>query len=60
MDTYSSYREPATARSPTERSNWGSRDDGYRGSDRSERGDRNDTFYRGRSPGTLAHKLNAS
>ena len=47
MDAYPGYREPAPARSPTERTSWSGRDDGYR-----ERGiDRADSFYRGRSPG---------
>ncbi|KAF8856785.1 hypothetical protein BDZ45DRAFT_691491 [Acephala macrosclerotiorum] len=51
MDTYSGgYREPPLARSPQERTSWSSRDDGYRAGDRTENS-RNDTFYRGRSPG---------
>lgn len=48
MDTYSGYREPPVPRSPVERSNWGSRDEG-RPAERAT--DRTDTFYRGRSPG---------
>lgn len=46
MDTYPGYREPAPARSPTERTSWGGRDDSHR-----DRGVDRDTFYRGRSPG---------
>jgi hypothetical protein len=49
MDAYPGYREPAPARSPTERTSWAGRDDGYRERDRGV--DRSDTFYRGRSPG---------
>lgn len=49
MDAYSGYREPVPARSPTERTGWAGRDDGYRERDRGV--DRTDTFYRGRSPG---------
>jgi hypothetical protein len=45
MDAYPGYREPAPARSPTERTG----DDVYRERDRGV--DRIDTFYRGRSPG---------
>jgi hypothetical protein len=48
MDTYTGYREAPLARSPTERVNWGSRDEVPRSADRA---DRPDTFYRGRSPG---------
>ncbi|KAL3427625.1 arsenite resistance protein Ars2 [Phlyctema vagabunda] len=48
MDAYPAYREPAPARSPVERSNWGGRDESRRSVDKS---DRSDTFYRGRSPG---------
>ncbi|PQE24708.1 arsenite resistance Ars2 protein [Rutstroemia sp. NJR-2017a WRK4] len=47
MDGYNGYREPPLARSPTERTSWGGRDDGFRPI-KQER-DR-DTFYRGRSP----------
>ncbi|KAJ5042132.1 uncharacterized protein L3040_004689 [Drepanopeziza brunnea f. sp. 'multigermtubi'] len=52
MDAYQGYREPLSARSPTDRTAWG-RDDNYRTNDRAEnvRPDRSDTFYRGRSPG---------
>ncbi|OWP03011.1 hypothetical protein B2J93_3637 [Marssonina coronariae] len=51
MDTYQSY-----TRSPQERTPWGGRNDEYRTVDRAdnprtERIDRSDTFYRGRSPG---------
>lgn len=54
MDTYAGYREPAAARSPPERTNWGGRDDTYR--DRAiDRSDRTDTFYRGRSPGMFTY-----
>jgi hypothetical protein len=49
MDTYTGYREAPLARSPTERVNWGVRDEVPRPIDRA---DRSDTFYRGRSPGT--------
>jgi hypothetical protein len=49
MDAYPGYREPAPARSPTERTGWAGRDDMYRERDRGV--DRTDTFYRGRSPG---------
>lgn len=49
MDSYPAYREPPLARSPTERGNWGGRDDSARPSERQ------DTFYRGRSPGMLYH-----
>lgn len=48
MDGYQGYREPPLARSPTERTSWGGRDDGYRPAERSEP---RDSFYRGRSPG---------
>ncbi|PBP21600.1 arsenite resistance protein Ars2 [Diplocarpon rosae] len=56
MDTYQSYRDPLSARSPQERTPWGGRNDDYRTVDRAdnprtERTDRTDTFYRGRSPG---------
>ncbi|CZT00458.1 related to arsenite-resistance protein 2 [Rhynchosporium agropyri] len=51
MDSYQNFREPLSARSPTERTPWaGGRDDNYRSNDRPET-TRNDTFYRGRSPG---------
>jgi len=51
MDSYQSYREPLSARSPTERTPWaGGRDDNYRATDRADNS-RTDTFYRGRSPG---------
>jgi len=54
MDQYPGYREPPLARSPPERTSWGGRDEGFR--DRtSDRGDRSDTFYRGRSPGTFTY-----
>ncbi|KAI9743536.1 MAG: hypothetical protein M1818_002850 [Claussenomyces sp. TS43310] len=48
MDSYPAYREPPLARSPIERVNWAGRDDNSR---QSERAERQDTFYRGRSPG---------
>ncbi len=51
MDAYQGYREPPPMRSPTERTGWSSRDEGYR-SERTENS-RADTFYRGRSPGTF-------
>jgi uncharacterized C2H2 Zn-finger protein len=54
MDSYPAYREPPLTRSPPERVGWGARD---RSSDRSER---QDTFYRGRSPGTLTSPIMGS
>lgn len=50
MDLYAAHREapPAAARSPQERTNWAAREEPPRFSDRT---DRTDTFYRGRSPG---------
>jgi len=57
MDGYPAYREPA-ARSPTERTSWSGREgreESYRANDRSDNA-RNDTFYRGRSPGTFMLK----
>ncbi|KAF7942616.1 uncharacterized protein EAE97_006070 [Botrytis byssoidea] len=59
MDGYGSYsREPPLARSPTERTNWAGRDDGFRSvkieRDDGFRGTRPDrdreSFHRGRSP----------
>ncbi|TVY75699.1 Zinc finger protein [Lachnellula suecica] len=47
MDAYQSYREQPLARSPTERTSWGGRDDVYK----NERAEPRDTFFRGRSPG---------
>ena len=60
MDGYGNYsREPPLARSPTERTNWAGRDDGFRSvkieRDDGFRGARPDrdreSFHRGRSPG---------
>lgn len=49
MTSYGSYsREPALARSPTERDTWASRDD----SKNYDRPERSDNYYRTRSPGT--------
>jgi hypothetical protein len=50
MEGHPIYREAPMARSPPERNNWGSRDEGTRPLDRA---DRTDSFYRGRSPGSL-------
>lgn len=49
MEAHSGYREAPLPRSPSDRGNWGGRDEGARPIDRAER---SDTFYRGRSPGT--------
>lgn len=66
MDGYGSYsREPPLARSPTERTSWAARDEGFRGvkSERDDgfRGMKNErdreSFYRGRSPG-MSHSIN--
>lgn len=53
MEGDQAYREPRPARSPAERTSWGGRDETYRSGDRPER--ERDSFYRGRSPGTLVH-----
>ncbi|ESZ95050.1 putative Zinc finger protein [Sclerotinia borealis F-4128] len=60
MDGYNGYnREPPLARSPTERTNWAGRDDGFRNGVKNERDDGfrgvkierdRESFYRGRSP----------
>jgi hypothetical protein len=50
MDAYPGYREQSHARSPQERTSWGTRDEAWREKDRAEN-PRIDTFYRGRSPG---------
>jgi hypothetical protein len=56
MDAYP-YREPPLARSPTERTSWAGRDDSYREGRSSDRTERVDTFYRGRSPGMFIFYL---
>jgi hypothetical protein len=59
MAQYQGYREPPLARSPTERTSWGGRDDNYRSNDR-EDNPRSDSFYRGRSPGMFYESRESS